>query len=93
VVCCNTGRRFGQSPDAGVNVAGGVAVNLVVSSGSGSSGGGGSMEPFTLVALVTLLVVGWRRARSAFLVSLSDSQEHCRPSTPWRGSNLTMDWQ
>jgi YVTN family beta-propeller protein len=59
-----SGSVISQSPDAGVNVAGGVAVNLVVSSGSGSSGGGGSMEPFTLVALLTLLVVVWRRTRS-----------------------------
>jgi YVTN family beta-propeller protein len=51
------GSVISQSPDAGVNVAGGVAVNLVVSSGSGSSGGGGSMEPFTLMALLALLVV------------------------------------
>lgn len=64
-----SGSVISQSPDAGVNVAGGVAVNLVVSSGSGNSGGGGSMEPFTLVALLTLLVVVWRRTRSAFLVS------------------------
>jgi YVTN family beta-propeller protein len=64
-----SGSVISQSPDAGVNVAGGAAVNLVVSSGSGSSGGGGSMEPFTLLALLTLLVVVWRRTRSAFLLS------------------------
>ena len=64
-----SGSVISQSPTAGENVAGGGAVDLVVSTGSGSSGGGGGMEPFTLAALLTLLIVGWRRTRSAFLVS------------------------
>jgi YVTN family beta-propeller protein len=65
-----SGSVISQSPDAGVSVAGGVAVNLVVSSGSGGGGGGGSLGPCTLVALL-MLIVGWRRTRSAFLVSLT----------------------
>ncbi len=37
--------------------------------GCGGGGGGGAMGPIMVLGLLTLLVVGWRRTRSAFLVS------------------------
>jgi PASTA domain len=64
------GDVISQNPEAGANVAGGTAVNLVVSSGSGGGGGGGgSMKQLTLLGLIALLSVGWRRTRSAMLLS------------------------
>jgi len=46
------------------------AVDLIASSGGGGGGGGGgAMAPLTLLAFLTLVVVGWWRTRSAFLLS------------------------
>jgi YVTN family beta-propeller protein len=63
-----SGDVISQSPEGGAKVAGGTAVNLIVSSGSGG-GGGGSMKPLTLLGLLALLSVGWRRTRRAILLS------------------------
>jgi YVTN family beta-propeller protein len=76
-----SGSIISQSPQAGTDVAGGSAVNLVVSSGAGAGGGGGgAMAPLMLLAMLTLVFVGWRRTRSAFLLSGQQPEtESCDP--------------
>jgi hypothetical protein len=74
-----SGSTISQSPQAGSDVAAGTAVNLVVSSGSG---GGGAMAPFTPLALLTLLIVGWWRTRSAFLLSEQETETESRDPVP-----------
>jgi hypothetical protein len=40
------------------------------------------MAPFTLLALLALLIVGWWRTRSAFLLSEQDTETEIRDPLP-----------
>jgi YVTN family beta-propeller protein len=58
------GNVISQDPAAGTSVAGGSAVNLVVSSGNaGGGGGGGGMDALTLAALLSALAMARRIRR------------------------------
>jgi YVTN family beta-propeller protein len=61
----SAGSVISQSPTAGTNVAGGSAVNLVVSSGpsgGGGGGGGGAVDVWTLLGLAG---IGFMRRRNS----------------------------
>ena len=62
------GNVISQDPAAGTNVAGGSAVNLVVSSGN-AAGGGGGIDSLTLAALLSALAMArwsrWRKNRKS----------------------------
>jgi len=61
-----TGSVISQSPASGTHVAGGAAVDLVVSSGAGSGGGGGGgMDVWSLLGLAALGLVMRRSASAA----------------------------
>jgi YVTN family beta-propeller protein len=61
------GNVISQDPAAGASVAGGTAVNLVVSSGNsgggGGGGGGGGMDPLTLAIWLSALAMARRPRR------------------------------
>jgi len=61
-----SGSVISQNPAAGADMVSGSAVNLVVSTGggiSGGDGGGGAFDSFTLAALLSSLIGGLWRAR------------------------------
>jgi DNA-binding beta-propeller fold protein YncE len=57
-----SGSVISESPMGGADVAPGSAVNLVVSTGEPSSGGGGSLDLLTLGSLLGYLLLALRRA-------------------------------
>jgi len=56
-----SGEVISESPAAGTNVTSGSTVNLVVSNGSSTSGGGGGVDSLTLGALLSVLMATLRR--------------------------------
>jgi len=58
-----SGSVISQSPAPGTNVTGGTTVNLVISTGPPSSGGGGEMDSVVLLALLGALITRLHRVR------------------------------
>jgi YVTN family beta-propeller protein len=55
------GGVISQSPALGTAVAGGSAVDLVISTGPTRNGGGGGIDSLTLTGLLALLAIAWAR--------------------------------